>query len=205
MAARTPEFTTKELSTGTWPDFEKLFSQKNGWDFCWCMHFHRSRSAPGSDRLRRAARSVKNRRDKKELVVRGRTHGILVYADGEPVGWCQYGPREELPRIDDSRGYRRLAPQPGAKKLWRITCFVVDKKYRRRGIAGVALKAALEAIRKKDGGLVEAYPIIRWRPGTFGNQSTHGTATMFEKQGFKIVAPFARTIHRTNVLTRRTV
>jgi GNAT superfamily N-acetyltransferase len=205
MASAVPAYTTKELSARTWPDFEKPFSQKNGWDFCWCMHFHRCRKSPGPDKLRRAERSVRNRRDKKELVEHGRSHGILVYADGEPVGWCQYGPREELPRIDESRSYRELASAGGTKKLWRITCFVVDKKFRRRGIASAALRAALEAIRKKGGGLVEAYPITRFRPGTFGNQSTHGTATMFESVGFKTVAPFASTVHRANVLMRRTV
>ncbi len=26
--------------------------------------------------------------------------GVLVYAKGEPIGWCQYGTREELPRVD---------------------------------------------------------------------------------------------------------
>jgi GNAT superfamily N-acetyltransferase len=204
MASQAPEYKTRELSKKTWPDFERLFSQGNGWDFCWCMHFHRSRLSPGSDKLRRTERSVRNRRDKKELVELGRSHGILVYAEGEPIGWCQYGLSEELPRIDESRHYRRLESD-GTKKLWRITCFVVDKRYRRQGVAGVALKAALEAIRKKGGGLVEAYPVAQWRLGTFGNQSTNGTATMFEKVGFTIVAPFGRTIHRTNVLMRANV
>ena len=133
--------TTSELTRNTWPDFVKLFTRGNGWDFCWCMHFHRSRAMPLSGRLPRAERSVKNRRAKKELVERERTHGILVYIDREPVGWCQYGPREELPRIDDSRKYQTPARED--QKLWRITCFVVDKRYRQRGIAGVALKAAL--------------------------------------------------------------
>ncbi|MGH7925791.1 MAG: GNAT family N-acetyltransferase [Candidatus Binatus sp.] len=198
-------FATKELSKRTWPDFVELFTRGNGWDFCWCIHFHRCRASPGCDKLRRAERSVRNRRDKEELVERGRTHGILVYAGGEPVGWCQYGPRKELPRIDDVRSYRRLAPEVRRKEPWRITCFVVDKQYRGRGIASVALKAALEAIRKKGGGLVEGYPITHFRPGTFGNSSTHGTVTMFEREGFKTVAPFAKTIHRTNVLMRRTI
>jgi GNAT superfamily N-acetyltransferase len=207
-------YTTKELSSKTWPDFEKLFSQKNGWDFCWCMHFHRPRSLPKNKRLRtRAERGVRNRREKRELVERGRSHGILVYAKREPVGWCQYGPREELPRIDNSRNYRGLAPESGKEKVWRITCFVVDKKHRKRGIASAALKATLTAIRSKGGGLVEAFPIIHWeelcrsrlrRCGhapAFGNTSTHGTVSMFEKEGFKAVAPFGI----TNVLMRRTV
>jgi GNAT superfamily N-acetyltransferase len=125
----------------------------------------------------------------------------LVYAEDEPIGWCQYGPREELPLIDESRHYRELGLDDSTKH-WRITCFVVDKRYRRRGVASVALKAALHAIRKKGGGMVEAYPINQWRIGTFGNQSTSGTATMFEKVGFKSVAPFGKTIHRTSVLMR---
>lgn len=80
-------------------------------------------------------------------------------------------------------------------------CFVVDRQYRRRGIAGVALEAALEAIRSKGGGLVEAYPVARWRAGTFGNSSTYGTVSMFQKRGFKVVAPFGS----ANVLMRRTI
>jgi GNAT superfamily N-acetyltransferase len=144
---------------------------------------------------------VRNHLEKAELVEKGRAHGILVYANGKPVGWCQYGPSEELPRIDNSRNYRGLAPDGGVRKVWRITCFVVEKKHRRRGVATAALKAALAAIRKKGGGLVEAYPVARWDGAAFGNMSTHSTVSMFEKQGFKRVAPFGA----SNVLLRRTV
>ena len=205
MASRVPAYTTKELSKKTWPDFERLFSQGNGWDFCWCMHFHRPRRLPKNRWLHtRAERGVRNRGEKRELVERGCAHGILVYAQGEPVGWCPYGPNEELPRIDNSRKYRGLAPE-GGTRLWRITCFAVLKEYRRRGVASAALKAALEAIRKKGGGLVEAYPITRWLARAFGNESTHGMASMFEKEGFKAVAPFGSTRYSSNVLMRRTV
>jgi GNAT superfamily N-acetyltransferase len=147
---------------------------------------------------------VRNRREKRELVERGCAQGILVYANGQPVGWCQYGPREELPRIDSSRKYRGLAPK-GTEKFWRITCSAVLKEHRRRGVASAALKAALEAIRKKGGGLVEAYSITRWEPYAFGNESTHGTAPMFEKEGFKVVAPFGSTRFSTHVLMRRSI
>lgn len=61
--------------------------------------------------------------------------------------------REELPRIDNYRKYRALASGRATERLWRITCFVVDRKVRRRGIARAALRAALAAIRKKGGGL----------------------------------------------------
>ena len=206
MASQVLAYTTKELSKKTWPDFERLFSQKNGWDFCWCMHFHRPRGLPKDKWLpTRAERGVRNRREKRELVERGCAHGILVYAKGEAVGWCQYGPKDELPRIDNSRKYRGLAPERTTDRLWRITCFAVLKEYRKHGVATAALKAALEAIRKKGGGLVEAYPISRWESYAFGNESTHGTMSMFEKGGFKAVAPFGSTRYSSHVLMRRTV
>ena len=206
MASQVLKYKTKELSKKTWPDFERLFSQGNGWDFCWCMHFHRPCGLPKSKWLRtRAERGMRNRREKRELLDKGCAHGILVYAKGEPVGWCQYGPSDELPRIDNSRKYRSLALDGATDKLWRITCFAVLKEYRKRGVASAALQAALEAIKKKGGGLVEAYPITRWESYAFGNESTHGTASMFKRAGFKIVAPFGSTRFSTHVVMRRTV
>ncbi|HTQ59084.1 MAG TPA: GNAT family N-acetyltransferase [Candidatus Solibacter sp.] len=206
MPSQLPAFTTKELSNSTWPDFVKLFSQGNGWDHCQCMHFHRACALPKEKWLpTRAERAVRNRREKKQLVDTGRSHGILVYSNGEPVGWCQYGPAEELPRIDNARNYRARAPKPASRKLWRITCFVVLKNYRKRGVATAALKAALASIKKGGGGLVEAYPIASWQPRAFGNESTHGTASMFKKAGFRQVALLTTTIFSTTVLMRKTV
>jgi len=165
---------------------------------CWCMHNHRPGPLPASKRLHSSIkRSARNRQQKRGLVENGWSHGILVYAKGEPVGWCQYGPREELPRIDNNPRYRKLAPEGAVKTLWRITWFVVDKKYRKRGVASAALKASLAAIRNKGGGLVEAYPIIRW--GAYGEY--RGTVSMFQREGFEIVAPFGESY----VVMRRTV
>lgn len=203
-------YTTRELSPKTWQDFERLFSQGNGWDFCWCMHFQRAHSPAGHGKLPRAQRSARNRRDKRKLVAAGRAHGILVYDQSEPVGWCQYGLREELPRPDRNRNYR---VRTTGRKTWRITCFVVHKKYRRCGVASAALQAALASIKKQGGGLVEAFPILNWndlrrselqrrgRAPSFGNVSTGGTVSMFAKHGFQEIAPFGA----LNVLMRKTL
>ena len=200
MASQGLTYTTRELSKRTWPDFERLFETHPapGAYPCWCMHYHRPNPLPERKQLHSSVqRAARNRRQKKELVAKGRSHGILVYAKGEPVGWCQYGLREELPRIENNPRYRKLASAGGIKRLWRITCFVVDKKHRRRGVASAALNAALVAIRNKGGGLVEAYPIVRW--GAY--MDWRGTVSMFQKEGFKIVAPFGE----SNVVMRRTV
>jgi GNAT superfamily N-acetyltransferase len=196
------ELSTKELSEETWTDFVKLFSQGNGWDHCFCVHFHRPRSLPKDQWLTtRKLRANRNRQEQKKLIDKDCSHGILVYANGEPVGWCQYGPREELTRIDNMRTYGVPAPEIKSGKFWRITCFVVDRKYRRRGVAGTALMAVLESIKRQGGGIVEAYPVANWEGKSFGNMSTHGTVSMFKRVGFKRVARFGN----TNVVMRKKI
>ncbi len=175
----------------------------DGW-WCWCTFHHvTSFSLPENAQPRtRAERSVKNRQRKRELVEKSCAHGILVYAGKEPVGWTQFGPSSELPRIDNTKNYRRLEVDNRGEKLWRITCFVVDKSYRRRGVAGAGLRAALEAIRKKGGGLVEAYPVSKTDQGS--NYLYCGTVSMFEKAGFKTIAPLA-TGRTATVVMQRTI
>jgi ribosomal protein S18 acetylase RimI-like enzyme len=143
-----------------------------------------------------------NHQWKKDLVEKSCAHGILVYTGKEPVGWTQFGASDELPRIDNTQNYRKLELDNSGEKLWRITCFVVDKAYRRRGVAGVGLRAALEAIRKKGGGLVEAYPVSKTDQGS--NYVYCGTVSMFEQAGFKTVAPLV-TGRTATVVMRRTI
>ena len=200
MTPRTLEYHTRELTKDTLRDFERFFEKRPapGAFMCWCMYHQRaSPLAWGKGPAWRARRAARNRQEKRELVEKGRSHGILVYSKGEPVGWCKYGSKEELPRIDNNPRHRKPAPEGNTKRLWRITCFTVDRKYRRRGVASLALKAALEAITSKGGGLVEAYPITHC--GAYSEY--YGTVSMFRKQGFKIVAHFGR----SNVVMRRTV
>jgi ribosomal protein S18 acetylase RimI-like enzyme len=175
----------------TWPDFEKFFLRPaemvgDGW-WCWCTHHHvSSYSLPENKQPRtRAERAEKNRVKKRALVQKGCAHGILVYANAEPVGWCQYGPKNELPRVDHSRNYRAAARTDRGERLWRITSFVVDKNHRRRGVARIALRAALDSIRRKGGGLVEAYPVAQTDQGP--NYLYSGTLKMFEGIGFRTV------------------
>src|SRR5206468_4301348 len=116
-------------------------------------------------------------------------HAILVYEGRTPVGWCQYGGQEELPRIDARRTYRKVAPPVADKKLWRITCFFVDPSFRGRGVAKFALRAALDSIGNKGGGVVEAYPVASPKMAAVPEWRWFGTPDMFRKEGFRTVAP----------------
>ena len=67
---------------------------------------------------------------------------------------------------------------------WRITCFVTAVRYRRRGVARVALRAALDAIHEGGGGLTEAYPTVTPQDGSWVHA---GTISLFACEGFAIV------------------
>lgn len=189
-------FETAELTPARWKDFEALFGRYGGVQAgCWCMFYHRD--GPTSEPLGSPARRAANRRDHRALVERGSGNGVLVYANGAPVGWCQFGRREHLPRIERGRKYREVAGALGEPPRWRITCFFVDRPYRRAGVAGVALRAALAAIRRRGGGIVEAYPATHGRAVA----AWFGTVGMFAREGFSTVRPFGR----SNVLMRATL
>jgi hypothetical protein len=149
-------FTTKELSKRTWPDYVRFFSQGNGWDHCGCT-FAQGFRAP------KDVRKWTDQRDwnldvKCHLVEDGRAHGILVYAGREPVGWCQFGPVNELPIVE--AGPRRRLFAEGEDRIWKITCFCTSPDHSQQGVTTVALRAALRAIAKKGGGVVEATPVV---------------------------------------------
>jgi GNAT superfamily N-acetyltransferase len=142
-------------------------------------------------------RQRQNRADRRNLALTGTSDGVLVYDGDRAVGWCQFGPRGELPRIEQGRKYVTVPQVPPSRRLWRITCFFVDRPYRRKGVSRFALSAALEEIRRRGGGIVEAFPATRDNAVAMW----FGTYSMFNDAGFSEVAPFGR----SNLLMRRTV
>lgn len=111
----------------------------------------------------------------------GRAHASLVFDDGQCVGWCQFGPTEELPRIKHQKAYR-----DGLRELpdWRITCFFVGRTHRHRGVAEAALAGALAQIAGLGGGTVESYPEDTSGRKVSGSFLNNATLAMFERHGF---------------------
>jgi len=123
-----------------------------------------------------------HRRDQKEQRVRqGTAHAALVYDAAKCVGWCQFGPPEELPRIKHLRVYSEGTFAP---PQWRITCFFVDKDYRGTGVSSAALAGALEQIALLGGGLVESYPEDVTNRKVSAALLYNSRLSMFERQGF---------------------
>lgn len=169
------DFIVKYLNEDNWPDFERLVEKHNGiWGGCWCMSFHSEGVGP-------AKTAAQNRSEKEGRVHEGRAHAALVYDGTDCVGWCQFGPTEELPRIKSQRAYLE-----GLKVLpdWRITCFFVDKPYRGKGVAAAGLGGALREIERLGGGIVESYPEdVEGKPAS-ASFLHNGTVSMFERHGF---------------------
>ncbi len=102
---------------------------------------------------------LENRDRKHERVTTDRSHAALVFQGNNCVGWCQFGPPEELPRIKSRAEYERgRDPLQGAAPDWRIACCFVGKGHRRQGVAAAALAGAVDLIAAAGGGLVEGYP-----------------------------------------------
>ena len=170
------DFIAKPLDESTWPDFARLVEKHNGvWGGCWCMAFHEE----GVGRTKSASQ---NRSEKESRVREGRAHAALVYDGPTAVGWYQFGPTDELPRIKHKRDYLNgLTELPG----WRITCFFVDRDCRRKGVASTALEGALNEIARLGGGTVESYPEDVEGRSVSGSFLHNGTVAMFERQGFQ--------------------
>jgi GNAT superfamily N-acetyltransferase len=178
--AATGELTIRPLTPETWDAFADLAERHNGvWGGCWCTWFHTFQSEK--------THTVEgNRTHKEQRVHEGRAHAALVF-DGEvAVGWCEYGTPEELPNINHRKEY-----EEGLERLpdYRLTCFFIDRRYRRQGVSAVALRGALDLIAQAGGGVVESYP-----QDTAGKQITasflyNGTRSLFEQAGFTYSRP----------------
>jgi GNAT superfamily N-acetyltransferase len=179
--ARLPraEYAIEPLTPDTWEAFARLAERHNGvWGGCWCVWFH----PDGPER-----KVLGNRGYKQKLVAEGRAHAALVFEGDTAVAWCEYGRVEELPNI-----YHRKEVEAQSERTpdYRLTCLFVDRAYRRKGVAAVAVRGALELISRAGGGLVEAYPQDT-APGQKVSASFlyNGTRHLFEQTGFSYDRP----------------
>jgi GNAT superfamily N-acetyltransferase len=177
------QYTIRPLDTGTWDAFARLCEKHNGvWGSCWCTWFH-----PHDEVYKQCGSGYAGGRAYKEYMVReGKAHAALVFDSDDAVGWCEFGTPGELPHIYHKKEYEAgLVSWPD----YRLTCFFVDRDYRRKGVAGVALGGALDLIAGAGGGVVEAYPQDTAGRKISASFLYNGTRRMFEKAGFDYERP----------------
>ena len=186
------EYAIRALDASTWDAFAHLAEKHNGMGFggCWCTWFHSRVDRPEGE----VGRAWKER-----LVREGKAHAALVFDGDAAVAWCQYGSPEELPRIAHRKEYE--ATRTGEAPDYRVTCLFVDRNYRRKGVAAVALRGALDLIAKAGGGVVEGYPQDTQGKKVSASFLYSATRSPFEEAGFSYERPKGK----KNCVMRRTV
>ena len=114
---------------------------------------------------------------------RSRAPGLIAYRDGDAVGWVSFAPREEFDRLEHSTVLKRVDDRP----VWSIVCFVVGRTARRQAIADALLLGAVDYARDHGATMLEAYPVETGGQRVASANLYHGTLSMFERAGFRVV------------------
>lgn len=94
-------FTIKALDLSTWDAFAALVEANNGiFGGCWCMGFH-------PEETTHLDAPQPHREQKLDRVRAGTAHAALVFDGDDCVGWCQFGPPDEVPRIKNRKEYEK--------------------------------------------------------------------------------------------------
>ena len=163
----------RALELSTWDAFDEVCANSDGFPSgCYCIGFHEESPTTHGAAL--------NRDRKHQMVLAGTTHAALVFDGDLCVGWCQFGPSDEVVRIKNRREYDKT--RQGALPDWRIGCNYVRAGHRRHRVATDALAGALELIAAMGGGRVEGYPEPAGAvPAGF---LFHGALSTFDQLGF---------------------
>jgi GNAT superfamily N-acetyltransferase len=120
-----------------------------------------------------------------ELADRYKASGFLAYANGQAIGWCSAGPREEFAGLENSRILKRVDDQP----VWSIVCYYVAKPARRSGVMRALLRGVIDYAGQHGARIIEGYPIDMQTSKLAGRKLTGysgfmGIASVFREVGF---------------------
>ena len=169
-------FQSHPLTPDRFEDFADVINPNRRTTHCWCLS-HRLR-AKDIEELGKGDREQAMRR----LCEREHPPGVVTYLDGTPVGWCNIGPRAEIPRLARSKLIRPIDDVP----VWSIICVVVRGGYRKQGVIAHLIEGAVEYAASRGAPAVEAYPVDpQGRMDT--TMAFVGTRSMFDRAGFELV------------------
>ena len=165
----------------------------NGDKGCWCQ-------APRGRAVGYGKSEPGDRREAlREQLAEDPPAGMLAYVSGEVAGWCGFGPRPRLPRLEHSR----TIPKVDDLAVWSILCFNIRTGYRRKGVASALLAGVVDYARRSGAPGVEAYPIDPEGSRVDTGFGYVGLTPWFEKLGFRrVVETAAHSDRRPRILMR---
>jgi GNAT superfamily N-acetyltransferase len=185
---RTEDVTIVPANEASWDDIAAIFGTADYPARCQCQRFkvpgwiwRDSTQAQRTEMLR--AQSACGDPDAPS------TSGLVAYVRGEPAGWVAVEPRPAYPKLRATRipwtGRHEDKDDDG---VWAVTCFVVRKGHRGRGLMYPLAQATVDFARTRGAKALEAYPMIT-QPGveiTWGELHV-GARQVFEEAGFRQV------------------
>jgi len=181
------QVTIVPANEATWDDIREIFGTADA-GHCHCQRFKvigwiwRDSTQP----QRTAALRAQTACDNPDAP---QTCGLVAYVDGEPAGWVAVEPRTAFPKLRSTR-----IPWAGRDEdkddhdVWAVTCFVVRKGFRRRGLTYHLARATIDFARERGARALEAYPMITevGKVITWGEVHV-GARQVFEEAGFEEV------------------
>ncbi len=196
MTELTPaiRLTVVPANEASWNDVRTIFGTRGEPGTCQCQYFKLShqqwRAMPVAERAERLRKQTGCDDPQSEA-----TTGLVGYLDREPVGWCAVEPRTAYPRLANARvPWSGRAEDRSDANVWAVTCFVVRKGFRRRGVSYELARASVKYARDRGARALEAYPIIT-EPGKeyIWGELFVGAHSVFVEAGFTEVSrPTAR-------------
>ena len=159
----------KDENVSDWFDFfdNRAFADHQDWKGCYC-------TGPFMPRIKEYINKSPVRKEyAKWLIENSLMKGYLAYENGKVIGWCNVNMKSVYPKYNDS--------SEESLNVISIACFIVQKEYRRKGIAHKLLNRIIEDAQKEGVRIIEAYPRIRAQT-EYGN--FRGAYSMYEKNGF---------------------
>ena len=192
------QLTVVPASQATWADLAAVFGTVDS-GRCNCQRF-KTRGwfwDQATDEQRRARLRDQANCDDPDA---GDTTGLVAYlTDGHvPVGWVAVEPRTEYPRLLGLPTVWKGRPAEDKEDdgVWSVTCFVVRKGYRRRGLSYALAAATVPYARANGARALEGYA-MRTQPGreiTWGELHV-GAVQAFADAGFtEVSAPSVRRV-----------
>ncbi|CAN7480185.1 GNAT family N-acetyltransferase [Knoellia sp. LjRoot47] len=189
------QWETHPVTPDRFEDFADVINRNRRPTHCWCLS-HRLTAAEivelGGDCEDQRERAMR------ALCEREHPPGVVTYLDGEPVGWCNIGPRSEITRLNRSTLMLPTDDLP----VWSIVCVVVRSGFRRRGVSHELIEGAVAWAASRGAPAVESHPVDpKGRMDL--TMAFVGTRAMFERAGFEVVGTTDATASKMPRLTMR--
>jgi GNAT superfamily N-acetyltransferase len=168
--------------TAPFADVEAVFGTRGDPATCWCQWY----KIPSAEWRSFDDAELRDRLAE-QLDTPGPGPGLLAYDGDTPAGWCAVEPRPALTRLRRSRTVARGTAQPdlGDASVWTVSCFVVPRAFRGRGVGSRLAAAAAEFAAANGARVLEAYAVDpSARKAVSAAELFPGTLSMFAAAGF---------------------